>query len=98
MRQLVTSQLLAFHRHRRKAAAVLALKILAVAALVAVLSLQLTAILQQDQDGPPTLGPYTILFLLYFLFYIFKKSVFLLSLPSSQTLMHSSLVANGKCN
>jgi hypothetical protein len=59
MRQLVTSQLLAFHRHRRKAAAVLALKILAVGALVTVLSLQLTAILQQDQDSPPTLGPYT---------------------------------------
>jgi hypothetical protein len=71
MRQLVTSQLLAFHRHRRKAAAVLALKILAVAALVAVLSLQLTAILQQDQDSPPTLGPYTVppLFLILY----FKK-------------------------
>jgi hypothetical protein len=76
MRQLVTSQLLAFHRHRRKAAAVLALKILAVGALVAVLTLQLTAILQQDQGGPPTLGPYTILYCSFFIFnFIFLKSL-----------------------
>jgi hypothetical protein len=55
MRQLVTSQLLAFHRHRRKATAVLAVKIVAVAALLVLISLQLTAILQQE-ESPPTKG------------------------------------------
>ena len=55
MRQLVTSHLLAFHRHRRKATAVLALKIVAAAALVAVISLQLTAILTEEA-GPATPG------------------------------------------
>jgi hypothetical protein len=96
MRQLVTSQLLAFHRHRRKAAAVLALKILAVAALVAVLSLQLTAILQQDQGSPPTLGWYTYynvpsLFFLFFCLLIVTS----LFLDLNEFL---ACIADGKCN
>ena len=56
MRQVVTSQLHAFHRQRRKALAVLVVKMMAVAAIVAVISLQLTAIFQEGNIGPTPQG------------------------------------------
>jgi hypothetical protein len=51
MRQMVTSQLLAFHRHRRKALAVLMLKIVAVAVVVTVISFQLTSSLHVESNS-----------------------------------------------